>query len=148
MKSILNEADRNEIIARIHALHEGSQAQWGKMKVHQMLRHCLLFDEMAQSRKLYKQSFIGKIFGKIALKGMIGDDRPLKANMPTVRGFAVNDLGGDVIGYRDQWIESMRAYARLTEPGFLHPFFGPLTKEQAGPLIYKHADHHLRQFGV
>jgi hypothetical protein len=29
-----------------------------------------------------------------------------------------------------------------------HPFFGPLKAEQWAILMYKHVDHHLRQFGV
>jgi hypothetical protein len=29
-----------------------------------------------------------------------------------------------------------------------HPFFGPLKPQQWAILMYKHIDHHLRQFGV
>lgn len=29
-----------------------------------------------------------------------------------------------------------------------HAFFGQLTPEQWGALIYKHLDHHLRQFAT
>jgi hypothetical protein len=29
-----------------------------------------------------------------------------------------------------------------------HPFFGPLTPAEWAILMYKHLDHHLRQFGV
>jgi hypothetical protein len=29
-----------------------------------------------------------------------------------------------------------------------HPFFGPLKPQQWAILMYKHVDHHLRQFGV
>jgi hypothetical protein len=29
-----------------------------------------------------------------------------------------------------------------------HPFFGPLKPEKWAILMYKHVDHHLRQFGV
>src|ERR1044072_8984428 len=32
--------------------------------------------------------------------------------------------------------------------GPAHPLFGPLTWRQWGVLTYKHADHHLRQFGA
>jgi hypothetical protein len=30
----------------------------------------------------------------------------------------------------------------------LHPYFGPLNKEMNLQAVYKHAVHHLRQFGV
>ena len=29
-----------------------------------------------------------------------------------------------------------------------HPLFGPLSWREWGVVTYKHADHHLRQFGV
>jgi hypothetical protein len=31
---------------------------------------------------------------------------------------------------------------------FPHPFFGSFTPDQWGKSMYKHLDHHLRQFGV
>jgi hypothetical protein len=32
--------------------------------------------------------------------------------------------------------------------GPVHPLFGPLTWREWGVATYKHADHHLRQFGA
>jgi len=32
--------------------------------------------------------------------------------------------------------------------GPAHPLFGPLTWREWGVVTYKHADHHLKQFGV
>jgi hypothetical protein len=29
-----------------------------------------------------------------------------------------------------------------------HPAFGQLSRKDWGVLVYKHIDHHLRQFGV
>jgi hypothetical protein len=29
-----------------------------------------------------------------------------------------------------------------------HPLFGPLSRREWGVLTYKHADHHLKQFGA
>jgi hypothetical protein len=40
----------------------------------------------------------------------------------------------------------MAEYAHFPHPVVFHTFFGKITKEQAGQLAYKHADHHLRQF--
>jgi hypothetical protein len=42
----------------------------------------------------------------------------------------------------------VEAYANYSNPGFVHDFFGKMTDEQIGIFAYKHADHHLRQFGV
>ena len=91
MKTIFDKTTRDELISRINTLNENSKAQWGKMTVSQMLKHCIQWEEMALGKTIYKQSFIGKLFGKSALKDMIKDDGPLKKNMPTVPGFKIKE---------------------------------------------------------
>ena len=73
MKSILDQQTRKELITRINSLNEHSTAQWGKMNVAQMLKHCAQWEEMALGKKKYKQSLLGKIVGKMALKDMMKD---------------------------------------------------------------------------
>ena len=48
---------------------------------------------------------------------------------------------------RTKWIELLRSYSTFSNPNFVHPFFGKMTKEQIGKYVYKHTDHYLRQFG-
>lgn len=74
MKSIFDQSTRDEIKGRIQSLSENSTAQWGKMNVSQMMRHCTKWDEMALDKVKYKQSFIGRLFGKVALKDMMKDE--------------------------------------------------------------------------
>jgi hypothetical protein len=83
MKSVLDKATRDELISRINSLNENSTPQWGKMNVYQMVKHCALWEEMLLGKKQYKQSFLGRLFGKIALKDML-KDQPVKPNLPTV----------------------------------------------------------------
>jgi uncharacterized protein DUF1569 len=144
MKSIFDKATRDELIARINSLNEKSTAQWGKMNVSQMLKHCTKWDEMALGKKKYKQSFIGKLFGKRALKDMM-KDTPMKKNLPTVPSFKVKETA-DVEEEKMKWIKLMDGYNQFSNDNFIHPFFGAMTKEDIGFMAYKHADHHLRQF--
>ena len=46
MKTVFDPSVREELIKRIESLDEGRKAQWGKMNVCQMLRHCRLWEEM------------------------------------------------------------------------------------------------------
>ncbi|QEC77366.1 DUF1569 domain-containing protein [Mucilaginibacter ginsenosidivorax] len=147
MKTIFDKATRAEIIDRIGTLNESSTAQWGKMTVYQMLKHCSLWEEMVLGKTMYKQSFIGKLFGKMALKGMLKDDSPVKKNMPTVPGFNITGTG-DVEAEKAKWIELIHEEENFANHNFVHPFFGKMTKEQIGCFAYKHIDHHLRQFGA
>jgi hypothetical protein len=144
MKSVLDQTTREELKSRIAALSENSKAQWGKMNIGQMMRHCARWDEMAQGKTKYRQSFIGKLFGRRALKDMMKDE-PAKKNLPTVPSFKIREQV-DVPAERKKWLRLMDEYAHLSGEGFMHPFFGLMTREQTGYMVYKHADHHLRQF--
>ncbi|MCW3075918.1 MAG: hypothetical protein JWO32_527 [Bacteroidetes bacterium] len=144
MKSIFDTATREELIKRINSLNENSSAQWGKMNVSQMIRHCSQWDEMALGKKAYKQSFIGKLFGKMGLKDMLKEE-PIKKNLPTVPSFKIKDKL-DFTEEKKKWIALVEEYNHFSNSNFIHPFFGLMTKEPTGIIAYKHADHHLRQF--
>ena len=145
MKTIFDKATREELISRINMLNENSAAQWGKMNVYQMLKHCTLWDEWIAGKTNHKRAFIGRIFGKMALKSVLKDDKPLGKNSPTIPAFVVNG-SGDVTAEKMKWITLIKAHENFSNPDFVHAFFGKMTKEQIGQMAYKHADHHLRQF--
>jgi Protein of unknown function (DUF1569) len=144
MKSVFDKTTRDELVSRIESLSENSTALWGKMTVSQMLKHCAQWDEMALGKKIYKQSFIGKLFGRMALKDMMKDG-PVKKNLPTVPSFKIKG-SPDFAEEKKKWIKLLDEYAYFPDDGFIHPFFGAMTKENTGRLVYKHADHHLKQF--
>ena len=145
MKSIFEKSTNDELIRRINLLNENSKAQWGKMNVYQMLKHCTLWEEMISGQMKTKRMFLGRLFGKMALKNMIKDEKPVRRNMPTVPGFSVRDQG-EVLSEKNKWIAMVKEHANFSNADFVHPFFGKMTKEQIGLLAYKHTDHHLRQF--
>jgi hypothetical protein len=144
MKSIFDQSTRDELKNRIQSLSEKNTAQWGKMKISQMMGHCTKWDEMALGKTTYKQSFIGRLFGKMALKDMLKDE-PMKKNLPTVPSFKIKEHI-DFTNEKIKWIRLIEEYGNYAGSGFLHPFFGMMTKEQTGYMAYKHIDHHLKQF--
>jgi hypothetical protein len=115
------------------------------MNVYQMLQHCRLFEEMIFSKKKYKQALIGRIFGKMALRNVLKDEKPLRHNTPTLPELRVKNEG-DIATEKTKWIALIEEYANLENTNFVHPFFGKMTRDQIGWLAYKHSDHHLRQF--
>jgi len=94
----------------------------------------------------YKKAFIGRIFGKIGLKNLLKDEKPLGRNAPTNHLFKIKEINGDVSSEKKKWISLMEEYAHYSDNEFEHWFFGKMTKEQVGYFVYKHTDHHLRQF--
>jgi hypothetical protein len=78
------------------------------------------------------------------------NEDPLRKNSPTARGLIVadeRDLGkeqGRLSGLIDKF--AVGGAARCTRNP--QRFFGRMTPEEWAILMYKHLDHHLRQFGV
>lgn len=146
MKNLFDEQSRAELIIRINKLDKHNTAQWGKMSVYQMIKHCSKWEDMLLGKTLYKQSLLGKIAGRFALKDMMKDE-PVKHNLPTVPSFKISGTG-DVEAAKKEWLSLLEEHKGKVPAGFIHPFFGQLTAEQAGQMAYKHIDHHLRQFNV
>lgn len=148
MKSIYEAATREELINRVNSLSNQHQPLWGKMNAFQMIRHCTLCDDMFQGKILVKRVFIGRLIGRMLLKKALKEDKPFDKNAPTSPLLKAAETSGDIEAQKQEWIERVKAYANYTDPHFVHPFFGPMTKEQFGLFVYKHSDHHLKQFGV
>ena len=146
MKTVFDESTVNELTGRISALSPASGAIWGKMNVYQMLKHCTMNEEMFLGKKEYKRLFIGRLFGKMTLNGMLKDSSPIKQNQPTHPALKITGTG-DVEQEKNKWIALLQDYKSYRTPQLMHPFFGLMTRAQVGECAYKHIDHHLRQFG-
>lgn len=148
MKSVHESETRNELISRIGSLNVGNKARWGKMNVFQMTRHCTLCEDMMLGKTKIRRVFIGKLIGGLILKKILKDEKPFGKNSPTSPLLKTTKETGDLEQQKNEWINRLEQYASHTDAGLVHPFFGPMTKEQIGLFVYKHADHHLRQFGA
>jgi hypothetical protein len=136
IKSVYDLSTTEELINRINSLSQQSSAQWGKMNVFQMLKHCTLHEDMV----------LGK--GRTMLKKVLKDNTPFGKNSPTSSRLKTTHESGDIEHQKKEWINRIEQYGNYDNPSFVHPFFGPMTKEQIGFFAYKHNDHHLRQFGA
>lgn len=146
-QSIYNEEVRAELAARIRSLHPESPRQWGKMTVAQMLWHNAKFDHWIQSGGPNRQSFIGKIVGRAALRSMLRADKQMARNVPTMPSL-IAPADSEFAAGQSAWLASLENYANYTADVFVHDFFGPLSHEEVGLFVWKHADHHLKQFGA
>jgi hypothetical protein len=150
MKNLFEPTRVEEINHRIARLNPASERQWGTMNAAQTLAHCSNGVEMAMGNILPKRVFIGRVLGPLIKPQVFKNDDPMRRNSPTAKEIVVQDE-------RDLQTEQARLTGLInrfaaagptcctTHP---HAFFGPLTPAQWAILMYKHLDHHLRQFGV
>ena len=90
---------------------------------------------------------MGRLFGKAGLKNILDENKSFPKSAPTSGVFKVKEENGDVESEKKKWIALIEEYQNYSND-FVHWFFGKMTKEQVGYFVYKHNDHHLRQFGV
>ena len=80
----------------------------------------------------------------------LGNDEPMRRNSPTMKDLVVQDER-DLGTERERLCGLINRFAAAGPKGCTthpHSFFGRLTPEEWAELMYKHLDHHLRQFGV
>ena len=149
MKNIFERDALQEVNQRINKLQPNSQRQWGKMDVAQMFAHCSAALEVAAGKKFPPRIFIGRILAPF-FRSVFSNDKPFKQNMPTDNSFLIIDQRNferekaRLIDLVTQFSTGGEAIC-TTHP---HPFFGKLTPKEWATGMYKHLDHHLRQFGV
>lgn len=147
MNNVLHGDTVNELIVRIGRLTSSNTALWGTMTPYRMVRHCILSEEMFLGARTYERLFAGRLFGRMLLRGILKNDEPLKRNQPTHPLLKITGSGDVEVG-KASWIALLNRYPHLSNERFVHPFFGYMTTEQIGRYVYKHTDHHLRQFGL
>ena len=148
MRSILNEEDRAALVDRVRSLSESSPARWGSMEVAGMLRHLHLSARMALG-ELQVPSANKRAFQVFPLKHLIIYVLPFPKGAPTAPALKV-DVAASLEEERAAVLELLEQIGLGPREGAgpTHPLFGPLTWREWGAITYKHADHHLRQFGV
>ncbi|WP_291271852.1 DUF1569 domain-containing protein [Geothrix sp.] len=149
MHSLFNPTDRDALARRIAELGPDAPRQWGKMDPAQMLRHCAIALGDLLGERPVKQVFLGKLITPL-IRGQIFGDKPFRRNSPTDPIYVVADAR-DFEAERARLatlIDRVVQLGAAKTEGMVHPFFGRLSGPQWGQLIYKHFDHHLRQFGA
>ncbi|MFD1171119.1 DUF1569 domain-containing protein [Oceanobacillus picturae] len=149
MNNIFEITYTDEILERIENLNMNSQPKWGKMDVSQMLAHCSSFQDIAMGYSLPPRGWLGILVGRFA-KNIFYNDKPLAHNMSTISSILITSKKDFEIEREElkQKIITFQKNGPNACTSHPHPFFGNLTPEQWGKGIYKHLDHHLKQFGV
>lgn len=136
----------------LRRLNPATPPLWGKMNVQQMIEHFSDALRIANGKDVYNavlppeqvekmQQFLRseKPFRENTRNPMLASE-PQPERWPTV---------ADAIGELEQEVNDLLdVYGQDKEKLITNPLFGDLNYEDQLQLLYKHALHHLRQFGV
>jgi len=148
MRSILNEADRAEIAGRLSSLSVSSTRRWGTLDVGGMLQHLRLSAQMTLG-ELHVPSKRKRALQMFPLKHLILYVLPFPKGAPTAPELKpVDEASFDQ--ERAALLQMLERIGNGPHDGATpaHPLFGPLTWQEWGVATYKHANHHLKQFGA
>jgi len=150
MKNLFDLTIANQLKLRIDRLQIDTERHWGKMSVAQTLAHCASALEMAMGRIKPPRALIGRLIGSLIKPRVVGNDERLRRNSPTIPELLVRgEYNLDAERVRlCALIDRFASGASSVCTAHPHPFFGPLAPAEWAVLMYKHLDHHLRQFGV
>ena len=150
MKNLYDPSLVVEVTERLERLRPESPRLWGKMTAPQAVAHCSAGFEWALGDTRPPRMFVGRIIGSFVKRMALRNDDPFRRNSPTAPGLVVADqreLATERTRLRGliERFSSAGPAGCTTNP---HSFFGRLTPEEWAVLMYKHVDHHLRQFGA
>ncbi len=150
MKNLYDPALAAELKTRIRRLRPDSPREWGTMTAPQAMAHCAIAMAWAVGETKPPRMFVGRLLGGLVKSRVMNNDEPLKRNTPTAKELVISDAR-ELETERTRLIQLIDQFTGAgpsrctTHP---HPFFGSLTPTQWATLMYKHVDHHLRQFGA
>ncbi|MEP6647929.1 MAG: hypothetical protein ABJC12_12645 [Saprospiraceae bacterium] len=145
---------RTKLISYLQRLDPATLPKWGKMSVQQMIEHYAgdavrnangrlkienIVTPPEHLEKMREFMMSEKPFKENTNNPLMGEE-PLPPRYKTVQA-AIGSLQQELIYFFD-------AYEKNPSMVIRNPFFGDLNFEQNVQLLYKHALHHLRQFGV
>lgn len=147
MNSIFDKSDNQSIIDRINNLTPDSTPLWGKMSVDQMLKHVNETIIVSFGETQLKINFVFRLLGRMLKKNAF--NKGFGENSPTAKEFIFTGQ----YDFEEAKKELVKNFNRFTEGHqsitvLNHPFWGKMTYEDWNKLMWKHTDHHLRQFGV
>ncbi len=149
MKDLFQREAADEVAQRIDSLQPAARRQWGKMDAAQMMAHCSAALDMAAGRLNPPRIFIGRLLGPF-VKPIYSNEKPFSKGNPTDPKLVVSDQR-DFAREQEQLKLKIHQFQQGGEAQCTrhpHPFFGALTPYEWARGMYKHLDHHLRQFGA
>ena len=148
MKSFWDRDAREAICRRMELLSADSKPQWGKFNATEMLAH--LNDTMRMAMGELPCEPKATPLRRWPIKQLIVYVAPWPQGAPTAPELISRGSKADFVKEKAEFksVAERLGQKRPTDAWPEHPAFGKLSHRAWGVLKYRHADHHLRQFGL
>jgi hypothetical protein len=148
-KSLFTSEIYQECLDRIALLTEHTRPQWGVMDAAQMISHCAEVLEVMNGKKLNNTPFMVKLFRSF-IRYVVVKGKPYSKSMKTHPQY-VQDTERVFEFEKKRILLALKDFRKRSPEEtnkIIHPLFGKMSMQEKGWSMYKHLDHHLRQFGI
>ena len=145
---------RTKLVSYLQRLDPATAAKWGKMNVQQMIEHYAGDAVRNASGRLKIDTIMTPPENLDRMREFMMSDKPFKENTnnPLMSEeplpLRYQTIQAAIGALQQELIYFFEAFEKKPDLVTRNPFFGDLNFEQCVQLLYKHALHHLRQFGV
>jgi hypothetical protein len=144
---------RHEYVDKIRDLRPDAERKWGKMNVQQMVEHMAEYIAMA-SGKIETEKIVTPAEHLEGYRRFLTTEKEFRENTPNVLMPETpalvkhSSLEAAIDELKEEIDHLFKAFEDDCDKKVLNPIFGELDYEMTVQLLYKHAWHHLRQFGI
>ncbi len=148
--SVFQKETTISLFERVSKLNSQTQNLWGSMTVGQMLAHINVPYQQIFEPQTNRPNAFARFLLTMLLKQSIVGPKPYAKNSRTAPAFLITgdrDFAAELEKFKNyhQRVEELgSSYFEGRESHSL----GKLTAQEWSSMLYKHADHHLKQFGV
>ena len=144
---------KDQFVPMLRQIPSDTLPHWGKMTLQQMTEHFTDYVRIASGKTVIRD-VVTPADQLPRMLAFLQSDKPFRENTPNplmpevpapVRHKTIGEAFTELQEELDDFVARFEANQHLLT---LNPFFGELNFQMNVQLLYKHAAHHLRQFGV
>lgn len=144
---------RNEYADKLQDLKPGTERKWGKMNAQQMVEHMAEYIGMASGR-IKTEKIVTPEEHLEKYRQFLASEKEFRENTPNVlmpetpAPVKHSSLQDAIIDLKQETDHLFKVFEDDCDKKVLNPIFGELDYDMTMQLLYKHAWHHLKQFGI
>jgi hypothetical protein len=133
------------LVQRLSGMESHSTRKWGRMSPAQTLEH--LDKAIGCGIGRYDFKDISNPLTRTLVKWIVVYGIPRFPHNARTGPMLIISHEPDFASTRQHLLETIQLAFQSRQEHYFHPLFGKMSRKHWGVLVYKHLDHHLRQFG-